>query len=78
MKTMDGVYTLLAVGVFTALYLVGVTIMNALVVMSVCSAIGLIFTYLWMVVLKILKIFRRINLNYQPCVVVLGGRPNES
>ncbi|KAL7797941.1 hypothetical protein V8C43DRAFT_277353, partial [Trichoderma afarasin] len=78
MNTMDGVYTLLVVGVFTALYQVGVTTMNASAAMLVCSAIGLIFTYLWMVVLKILKIFRRMNLNYQPCVVVLGPRPNES
>lgn len=46
MNTMDGVYTLLAVGVFTALYQVGVTTMNAAPAFAICTAIGLIFTYL--------------------------------
>lgn len=46
MNTMDGVYTLLAVGVFTALYQVGVTTMNAASAFVICTAIELIFTYL--------------------------------
>lgn len=47
MNTIDEVYTLVAVGVFTALYQVGVTAMNAVPALAICSAIGLIFTYLW-------------------------------
>lgn len=46
MNTMDDVYTLLAVGVFTALYQAGVTIVNAAPGFAIRAAIRLIFTYL--------------------------------